>query len=44
MPRRVPNVDKLEACVGVRPTTSLDEILRQVIGSVRATLEPANRG
>jgi len=44
MPRRVPNVDKLKACVGARPTTSLDEILRQVITSVRATLEPANRG
>ncbi len=44
MPRRVPNVDKLQACVGVRPTTSLDEILRLVIASVRATLEPANRG
>ena len=44
MPRRVPNVDKLKAFVGVRPTTSLDEILRQVIASVRAPLEPANRG
>jgi UDP-glucose 4-epimerase len=44
MPRRVPNVDKLQACVGVRPTTSLDEILRQVIASMRVTLEPANRG
>jgi UDP-glucose 4-epimerase len=44
MPRRVPNVDKLQACVGGRPTTSLDEILRQVIASVRTTFEPANRG
>ena len=44
MPRRVPNVDKLTACVGIRPSTSLDEILRQVIQSVRPTLEPANRG
>ena len=44
MPRRVPNVDKLQACVGVRPTTPLDEILRKVIASVRAPLEPANRG
>jgi UDP-glucose 4-epimerase len=44
MPRRVPNVDKLTAFVGGRPTTPLDEILRQVIASTRTTLEPANRG
>jgi UDP-glucose 4-epimerase len=44
MPRRVPNVEKLQALTGIRPTTSLDEILRQVVASVRATLEPANRG
>jgi UDP-glucose 4-epimerase len=44
MPRRVPNVDKLTAFVGGRPTTPLDEILRRVIASMRTTLEPANRG
>jgi UDP-glucose 4-epimerase len=44
MPRRVPDVDKLTAFVGGRPTTPLDEILRQVIASMRTTLEPANRG
>ena len=44
MPRRVPNVDKLTALTGIRPTTSLDEILRQVIASLQPTPEPANRG
>jgi UDP-glucose 4-epimerase len=44
MPRRVPNVDKLTAFVGSRPTTPLDDILRQVVASMRTVLEPANRG
>jgi UDP-glucose 4-epimerase len=44
MPRRVPNVDKLKALIGYRPTTSLDEILQKVIASTRGTLELANRG
>ena len=43
MPRRVPDVEKLRRFVGIRPTTSLDEILRQVVASVRGTFEPANR-
>ena len=44
MPRRVPNVDKLTAFVGRRLTTPLDDILRQVVASVRTILEPVNRG
>ena len=44
MPRRVPNVDKLAAFVGSRPSTSLEEILRQVVASMRSAFEPANRG
>jgi UDP-glucose 4-epimerase len=44
MPRRVPNVDKLTAFVGSRPTTPLDDILGQVVASMRTMLEPVNRG
>jgi UDP-glucose 4-epimerase len=43
MPRRVPDLQKIGALVGYRPTTSLDEILRRVIAHTRDALEPANR-
>jgi UDP-glucose 4-epimerase len=44
MPRRVPDLRKIETLIGYRPTTSLNEILGLVIASTRATLEPANQG
>jgi UDP-glucose 4-epimerase len=44
MPRRVPDLDKIAGLVGYRPATTLDDILRRVIASTRASLEPANRG
>ena len=31
MPRRVPDLSKIGALVGYRPTTTLDEMLRAVI-------------
>lgn len=31
MPRRIPNIGKIGALIGYKPTTNLDEILRQVI-------------
>jgi UDP-glucose 4-epimerase len=31
MPRRVPSVDKLDALIGYKPKTTLDEILRSVV-------------
>ena len=44
MPRRVPDLRKIEALVGYRPTLSLDQILARVLTHTRAGLEPANRG
>lgn len=35
MPRRVPDISKIEAAIGYRPTVGLDEILDQVIAFVR---------
>jgi len=44
MPRRVPDLGKIGALVGYRPTIGLDQILAKVIAFERASLEPANRG
>jgi UDP-glucose 4-epimerase len=35
MPRRVPDLTKLEKLIGYKPTVELDEILEKVIESVR---------
>ena len=43
MPRRVPDLTKVQQLVDYRPTLVLDEILRRVIAHERASLEPANR-
>ncbi len=43
MPRRVPDLTKIQQLVDYRPTLVLDEILRRVITHTRASLEPANR-
>ena len=43
MPRRVPNLSKIQQLVDYRPTLVLDEILRRVITHMRASVEPANR-
>jgi UDP-glucose 4-epimerase len=43
MPRRVPDVSKIRALLGVRPRLTLDDILRRVIEHTRASLEPARR-
>jgi UDP-glucose 4-epimerase len=43
MPRRVPDLTKIRALVGYAPTVGLDEVLRRVIDSTRATLEPVNQ-
>ena len=36
MPRRVPDVSKINALIGYRPTLKLDDILQQVIAHERA--------
>ena len=38
MPRRVPDVSKLEAAIGFRPRTPLEEIIRDVVEDQRARL------
>ena len=43
MPRRVPDLGKIGALIGYRPTLRLDEILGRVVEHERAALEPANR-
>jgi UDP-glucose 4-epimerase len=43
MPRRVPDLRKIQNLVGYQPTLVLDEILRRVIAHMRPALEPANR-
>jgi UDP-glucose 4-epimerase len=43
MPRRVPDLTKVQQLVDYRPTLVLDEILRRVIAHERASLEPANQ-
>jgi UDP-glucose 4-epimerase len=40
MPRRVPDLTKIHALVGYKPTVKLDEILRRVIESMRAPATP----
>jgi len=35
MPRRVPDLTKIHACIGYRPTLGLDEILQRVIAHTR---------
>jgi UDP-glucose 4-epimerase len=37
MPRRVPDISKIGALVGYKPTVELDEILTRVIASLRTT-------
>jgi UDP-glucose 4-epimerase len=44
MPRRVPDLRKIAALVGYRPTLALDQILERVLTATRAGLEPVNRG
>ena len=39
MPRRVPNLNKIEALIGYKPTVELDEILTRVIASQRRHAE-----
>ena len=41
MPRRVPDLTKIERLVGYRPTLGLDEILRRVVEHHRAALQPS---
>jgi UDP-glucose 4-epimerase len=43
MPRRVPDLTKIHALVGYRPTLGLDDILRQVVDHSRAALQPIAR-
>jgi UDP-glucose 4-epimerase len=43
MPRRVPDLTKIQALVGYRPTLGLDDILRQVVDHSRAALQPVAR-
>jgi UDP-glucose 4-epimerase len=43
MPRRVPDLTKIQQLIDYRPTLVLDEILRRVIAHERASLEPANQ-
>jgi UDP-glucose 4-epimerase len=43
MPRRVPDLSKIGALVGYRPTLALDAILERVVAHMRASLEPVNR-
>ncbi|MCC7008736.1 MAG: GDP-mannose 4,6-dehydratase [Acidobacteria bacterium] len=44
MPRRVPDLGRIQALVGYRPATDLETILARVIEHAHATLEPAHRG
>jgi nucleoside-diphosphate-sugar epimerase len=44
MPRRVPDITKIQNLVGYAPTVSLDEILSRVIASVRGQPVPALTG
>jgi nucleoside-diphosphate-sugar epimerase len=44
MPRRVPDITKIQNLVGYQPTVSLDEILSRVVASVREELDPALSG
>jgi UDP-glucose 4-epimerase len=41
MPRRVPDIAKIRAFIGFRPTATLDDILRSVIDYQRAQYEIA---
>jgi hypothetical protein len=41
MQRRVPDLRKLEAMVGFRPRTPLDEIIQDVIAAHRGAVEAA---
>ena len=43
MPRRVPDLRKIAALVGYRPTLALDQILDRVVAHARAGLETADR-
>jgi UDP-glucose 4-epimerase len=43
MPRRVPDLTKIQTLVGYRPTLGLDDILRQVVDHTRTALQPAGR-
>ena len=43
MPRRVPDLTKIQALVGYRPTLTLDDILRRVVEHTRASLQAVAR-
>jgi UDP-glucose 4-epimerase len=43
MPRRVPDLAKIQALIGYTATIGLEEILRRVIEHTRGALEPAAR-
>jgi UDP-glucose 4-epimerase len=43
MPRRVPDLTKIHALVGYRPTLTLDDILRRVVEHTRASLQAVAR-
>jgi nucleoside-diphosphate-sugar epimerase len=43
MPRRVPDISKIEKYVGYKPTLGLDDILRKVIEEQRGLLAAGHR-
>jgi hypothetical protein len=43
MPRRVPDLTKIQTLVGYRPTLTLDDILRRVVEHTRASLQAVAR-
>jgi UDP-glucose 4-epimerase len=43
MPRRVPDISKVRALIGFRPTMTLDEIIRSVVESFRHETRRAPR-
>ena len=42
MPRRVPDLTKIEAAIGYKPQIGLDEIIRRVASSMRASMAGSN--
>jgi hypothetical protein len=43
MPRRVPDLTKIQALIGYKPTLALDDILQRVIEDQRAALAVGHR-
>jgi len=44
MPRRIPDIGKIQALIGYRPSKSLDEILTRVIDYFRDPTTATGRG